>query len=254
MKIVDLRPKQGAKTLRLYYFTGKHWGMKCLWEKRLKLARYSDLNDPFELCPFDLRKKKSQAFWQREIAQLLEAPQGLLCFSEAWQSTLMWSHYGEKHSGMCLGFDVPQAEAIRIRYISSLKPDPFEHKRAARGAASQALEDALHCKHRAWSHEKEWRMQVPLSNPVDGLFYKPFDGLLHLREVILGAKCSMTPAEVARAVINPPLDVEVFQARAELGSFAMCRHELIDTHTRTGFRAALALASPAYAHDLPDEG
>ena len=27
------------------------------------------------------------------------------CFSKSWNSTLMWSHYGDKHKGICVEFD-----------------------------------------------------------------------------------------------------------------------------------------------------
>ena len=54
-------PTPGHK--RLYYYTGKQWGIKSLWEKRLKIARYQDLNDPFELIPFDRTNKRSRQFY-----------------------------------------------------------------------------------------------------------------------------------------------------------------------------------------------
>ena len=63
----------------------------------------------------------------------------------------------------------------------------------------------------------------------------------------------MTPADVIDAVVNPPLDVEVFQARAAHDKFEICRHALVDTHNRKGSRAARALAKDAYLDELPDE-
>jgi hypothetical protein len=35
--------------MRLYYYTSKQFGMKSLWEQRLKVGKYEELNDPFEL-------------------------------------------------------------------------------------------------------------------------------------------------------------------------------------------------------------
>ena len=239
--------------MRLYYYTGKQWGMKALWEKRLKVARYADVNDPFELLPFNLQRKESLSFWQNEVASFISGHWGLLCFSEDWRSTLMWSHYGEKHTGMCLGFDVPRSEAIKIHYVSERKPDPLNHELELRGVTNELLEEAMRSKYDGWAYEKERRVKVMLQHPVDGLFFKSFDDSLHLREVILGARCSMAPIDVVEAVVNPPLDVEIFQARAAFGKFAICRHELVDTQTTKGFRAALALAGNVYADELPDE-
>ena len=71
---------------RLYYYTGKQWGMKVLWEERLKIAQYREVNDPFELVPFDRTKKKSRDFWDRQVDSLLLGRFGILCFSEDWRT------------------------------------------------------------------------------------------------------------------------------------------------------------------------
>lgn len=227
--------------------------MKALWEKRLKVARYGDLNDPFELLPFDLRKKRSRAFWIDEATRYIDGATGMLCFSSDWRSMLMWSHYGERHTGICLGFDVPRRIAIKVRYIDTPRPAPPVHAPEHRATTDDVFEKALRFKNRGWSYEKEWRVKVPLLHAVDGLHFKNFDDSLHLREVVLGARCSMVPGDVVEAVIYPPLDVEIFRARTAFDRFEVCRHELVETHTKKGFRAALALARDVYADELPDE-
>jgi len=40
--------------MRAYKFLDAHFGLKSLYERRLKPSRISDLNDPFELVPYDL--------------------------------------------------------------------------------------------------------------------------------------------------------------------------------------------------------
>ncbi|NKK82626.1 DUF2971 domain-containing protein [Rhizobium leguminosarum bv. viciae] len=41
---------------------------------------------------------------------------GLLCMSTTWQEPLLWSHYADKHKGMCLGFDVDDTHWEPARY------------------------------------------------------------------------------------------------------------------------------------------
>lgn len=41
---------------------------------------------------------------------------GLLCFSTNWTNPLLWSHYGEKHTGVCLGFNLKKGIAHPVRY------------------------------------------------------------------------------------------------------------------------------------------
>jgi hypothetical protein len=85
--------------MRLYYYTAKHWGMKSLWERRLKIAEYADLNDPFELLPFEQTGKDARVY-TKKVVNILSREHGVLCFSESWRSTLMLAHYGDKHKGI----------------------------------------------------------------------------------------------------------------------------------------------------------
>lgn len=59
---------------------------------------------------------------------------GITCFSENWNSTLMWSYYGENHTGYCIGLDEKYirfsmlfGKMARVKY-SNKYPDlnPFD--------------------------------------------------------------------------------------------------------------------------------
>ena len=63
--------------MRLYYYTSKQWGMKSLWEKRLKIAQYADLNDPFELLPFQQQDKDARTHIRMVQGVLGEVPEQL---------------------------------------------------------------------------------------------------------------------------------------------------------------------------------
>ena len=77
---------------------------------------------------------------------------------------------------------------------------------------------------------------------------------LDLREIILGPRCTLQPGDVVEAVTSPPLDVEIYAARTARDRFAIERHELVETHNISGFRAELAMAPDAYWHDLGESG
>ena len=243
--VVDLRAKP-RESIRLYYFTGKSWGLKALWEKRLKLSLYAETNDPFELLPFERRTKAQRKVVDRELARLDDRQTGLLCFSEDWTTSVLWTQYAERHTGMCLGFDIPVASTTKIDYIDA--PRPVGKKLSKSDVAA-----ALTMKPTAWRHEQERQVRVPLEQSVDGIYYRSFDDDLHLREVILGSRCPLSPHEIAEAVTNPPLDVDIFKARPSHASFDVCRHEKIATHQAVGYRASLAVARGVFADELPDD-
>ena len=40
------------------------------------------------------------------------------CFSKIYDSILMWSHYGDKHKGICIEFDRPKKDFFDVKYSS----------------------------------------------------------------------------------------------------------------------------------------
>ncbi len=45
----------------------------------------------------------------------------------AWSNPVIWAHYGDKHRGLCLGFEVPEMhgdpendESHHVNYIATL--------------------------------------------------------------------------------------------------------------------------------------
>lgn len=38
------------------------------------------------------------------------------CFSKRYDSILMWSHYGDKHKGICIEFDRPDKDFLDVKY------------------------------------------------------------------------------------------------------------------------------------------
>lgn len=209
--------------MRLYYYTAKQWGMKSLWEKRLKIAEYADLNDPFELLPFRQTDKEARAHINT-VVKVLSNGHGVLCFSESWRSTLMWAHYGDKHKGMCLGFEIEDGPHLtKIDYVSKRLPSPIDFRKPLGGIDEAMLVNCLNVKHSGWKYEKERRLRVSLDDQRDGIYYCSFNSVMELREVIIGARSSLSIVDVAEAVgTQPESDIEVWTARAAHGAFNMC--------------------------------
>jgi hypothetical protein len=89
----------------------------------LKLALIDSLNDPFEflgVASRDSNVRRQYRFLKDGFARYM----GLLCFSENWRNPVQWSHYAERHRGICLGFDVsPTVELRKVVYVDErLKP------------------------------------------------------------------------------------------------------------------------------------
>lgn len=199
---------------RLYHFTTAKYALDDLRNRRLKIAQFNDLNDPFELRSVDLSGPGVEFAFGRFIEEM--APRfGLLCFSENWKDVLQWSHYADRHKGICLGFDV-SGSADRfgnVRYEP--RKGPFPEKRD-----ESFMWDLLRTKFTAWHQEREWRVFIELkgSTSIEGrdLYFKDFDGNLVLRDVLLGAANRNEVSEVREAIGRSADADEVRVARVRL--------------------------------------
>src|SRR5579863_7990419 len=84
------------------------FGIKSLREKQLKISVLEDLNDPFELLPYQMTDRNRRAALYATRKQIA-SNRGLLCFSATWRDPVLWAHYANKHKGLCLALEVPDA-------------------------------------------------------------------------------------------------------------------------------------------------
>jgi hypothetical protein len=94
---------------RVYKFTSARYGTSNLQNRRLKLSTIDDLNDPFDLCPLDTTDPAIEVAVNAVIGNFRRTT-AILCFSRNWDNLLLWSHYGASHTGICLGFDIPDGD------------------------------------------------------------------------------------------------------------------------------------------------
>lgn len=208
-------------SMRLYYYTSKQYGMKSLWEKRLKVGKYEDLNDPFELLAYK-HIGPDQGKLIKDLVHVLSRDWGVICFSETWRSNLMWAHYADKHKGLCLGFDIQQTHQLtKIDYFRQRKELPKNYKKDLKSVAPELLETCLKVKSIDWEYEQEHRLRVPLQIKSDEIYYQKFGSFLSLREVVVGERCTLSANDVMEAVGSPQSDVEIRAVKPAHTSFSM---------------------------------
>jgi hypothetical protein len=200
----------------LYHMLSSEYAMKNLERQRLKISRINDLNDPFELRPFEETDKSFQQA-QTETKDQMSESYGVLCFSKEWNNPVLWSHYGDKHKGMCLGFEVT-VETKPIEYVT--KRPRFN------GNTEEATSTLLSTKYKHWEYEKEVRVYTNLRESAEnGLFFYPFDSTCALREVILGVRCSELIERVSELVRSIAPDISVKKARLDDQEFKVILDE-----------------------------
>jgi hypothetical protein len=213
--------------MRVYYLTGAQYGISNLALRRIKVSRFQDLNDPFELLGVNLGDKRIRKVF-KDTKEELNQMTGLLCFSRSWKNPLLWGHYAEKHTGIALGFDVPDALLMPAIYAERLAEFSIDAKT---GRPPRSVIDALvRTKFKDWSYENEVRVFVELTQDrmESGLHFEHFSDNLQLREVILGPKCSLPIEGVRKVVADIGPDISVIQAR-----IAFTRFEVLENKAAT---------------------
>ena len=216
----------GPAYIRLYHFTSADYALADLSLGRIKVSRFSDSNDPFELMAFsfdDVARRLSLNTFKKNY----DRTTGLLCFSANWSSPVLWSHYAARHRGICLGFDVRREKAQQVQYADTRLRRQAKKVHDVSNMDS-ALRDLLICtKFRHWEYEAEHRVEVPLKECIaegKNYFYS-FNSDLKLAEVVLGPLCETSVSTVRKLVgLNYP-SATTFQARLAIKSFAIVPKE-----------------------------
>src|SRR5689334_13344415 len=198
--------------MRAYYLTGKHWALEAIRHRRLKISLFNDMNDPFELLGAELKTRRDKA----ELKQLKEetnATLGALCFSRACSNPVLWSHYADKHRGLCLGFDIHEDSAHEISYQGERLREV--EKEFLEGECQILGHRLLTTKFEHWRYEDEVRLIVRLEDAVQerDFYFLPFSETLQLKEIIIGVRCSLTPGELAAMLAQEDKNVEIARAR-----------------------------------------
>jgi hypothetical protein len=238
--------------MKLYFFVEAKWAVDNIDNKRLKVCRFLDLNDPFELFAGEQHKplRKKMKGWATQLNKQV----GLLCFSESWKNPLMWSHYGDRHKGICLAFDVGGTVETKYYHRRLALGNEWSHASAAADLPKGLMQVLLTAKFNGWQYEKERRLILPLEglNTDKGLFFKCFDDALKLVEVIAGPRCCVKwKPRIEDAVKKLPVTPRLVKARLAFMGFNVVTQKL-DGSPAEGFNSDRYWAEcvcPSATHD-----
>lgn len=208
--------------MRVYNLTTSQFALSNIALRRLKVARFNELNDPFELLAIDVAALNLRVGMSAK-KELIDSTEGLLCFSGSWRNPLLWSHYADKHKGIALGFDVPDDLLTRVQYIAGMHKIDVMAKSTLQETIDRLLDRLRYTKFDGWKYEDEFRQFFKLKelDAQSGLHFAPFSEELCLREVILGPRCDV-PINSVRTLVEPfPCKVHVSRARIAYTKFGV---------------------------------
>jgi len=162
--------------------------------------------------------------YQLQIELIQAYDKGVLSLATRNSCPLMWSHYGDQHHGLCIGYEVPvdaQKNLHKVAYGGSRLID------ASRVAAMLDGDDAarkemdasvLLRKAQDWRYEKEWRLigRRGLS-----------DSPLEVTDVTFGTRCiDSVKHTVIKALEGRDKPIKMYEMREIYGTFKLKRFAL----------------------------
>jgi hypothetical protein len=146
---------------------------------------------------------------------------GIFCLGTRSACPLMWSHYGDQHRGLCIGYTAPDPEhsnLFKVEYGGSrlVQASLVAAMLDGDAAAAKAVDSAVLLQKAAdWSSEREWRLLG-----ARGAQPSP----LEMSSVTFGMRCDAT---VKHAVVSALRDREralrFFEMKEERGTFKLRR-------------------------------
>ena len=176
-------------------------GLPAIRNQRIRLSRFHDLNDPFELYAAALNNPRHRAKF-RMFKDWVAERFGLVCFSTNSRHSVLWSHYGDKHRGVALELAVASKEVNQVEYTpnrifidveAALVRGTFLEEDAYRLAATRFAH---------WIYEDERRIFERLDGSTiqrdKGHFFIPFGDGLRRTGIAIGAACRLSTKTIAR--------------------------------------------------------
>ena len=166
----------------LYKYLDIKGGKMMIGNMNLQFTNASQLNDPFDCHPKlldysnvpDSRAHgRIQKEWRQEIeendALNLRNDTWLTSFSKVNDSLLMWAHYCNNHSGICVGIDMEKVPPMR----GQIYLEPFEIEgqytdiiNRPDGYRVASWQYQWRTKAKEWAYEQEVRLVIPKPSPV----------------------------------------------------------------------------------------
>lgn len=145
----------------------------------------------------ELKRKFKDFNSQSDIMQKKREEYKLSCFSESCNEVLMWSHYANKHMGICVGFDFPHYYKDKfilcpVKYLNEIKPID------GKTDVHRVILYWLTTKSIRWKYESEIRALTKAKNREKHEFrnYEPN----YVKEIIFG--CNVSDKSIDETLIK----------------------------------------------------
>jgi hypothetical protein len=210
----------------VYQLTSHKHALNNLKNKRIKISKIEELNDPLELLGAQLGDKRLRASFKK-MRENIAKNYGILCFSKYWHNPVIWGHYGDKHYGIGLGFEVPESELQEVNYVPSRKLVNFNPSDGKTTLNEESMLQLFCQKFEDWSYESEYRGWASLDekDKETGLYFINFSDNLRLKKVIIGPRNSAKPQDIKDLIGTSFRGVKIIKSRLAFNSYRVVENK-----------------------------
>jgi len=220
--------------MRIYRYLSLEYGIKALQEKKLRVGRLNELNDPYDCSPHmvdvpGIAGGESLHFDTGYLSGFSKHF-GILCYSTEISDPVVWSHYADSHKGIVLGFEFPdpvKEGILKVHYDNSrkiFKHQDIEDMKSGDPAKAMfhVMNEGFTVKAKSWEYESEYRKFVLLEQCAPcGLNYFYDLPIANLKEVIIGVRSQIGKEDIELTLrkFSFPAGISVKKAEVDLREY-----------------------------------
>jgi hypothetical protein len=200
-----------------------------------KICYQNKIDFDWNKLKIEIEDKKKELY--KILKDTLSDTLRITCFSEEYDNILMWSHYANKHDGICIAYDFKksielQTLALSIRYdnnrpiisekeLKYCKQEPIIN----RASLTKLLIDSLLIKSDSWKYENEWRVILPKEKLNDDNLFS--DSIV---SIYFGVKVSNeTIIDTIKAIKESNHShIKSYKMKMHDSSFSLVTEEILD--------------------------
>jgi hypothetical protein len=215
----------------VYRYLQEQYALEALQKRRWKIGRILELNDPLDCRPVIYQNGSPLDPSEPLPPALRKAYEslGIICYSGSVEDPVIWTHYGDKHAGIALGFEYTSYAPHEVSYpkdnkrfridVDDLPPAYLSPK----AGLEEKLGEAFLRKAHSWKYEQEFRHFILLCGcKMEGAHYFRDLPMENLRHVVIGlnTKCSALDIKqlLCPADSDPRIhftEVQIFKAKID---------------------------------------
>ena len=149
---------------------------------------------------------------------------GVVSLTEQDNCPLMWSHYGDQHSGVSIGYSAPErisADLRKVTYGGSRTVQASDVAAMLDGdsdARARVVEAVFLRKAEKWNYESEWRLIGRRGVQ---------DSMLELKEITFGMRCdNAVKYAVVKALEDGEREIEFYESHEQRSTFSLAKSVL----------------------------